>query len=123
MVKEWKISRLEQDELAMLSHQHAARAYQEGFYDDLVTPLHGLKRDGILRPDTNLEKLAKLKNAFDFTAAGTLTAGNSTPLTDGASAVLFASEARLQQEALQPLARWVDAEVAAVDYVHGDGLS
>jgi len=122
MVKEWHITRLEQDELALISHQNAGKAYAEGFYDNLIVPVRGVTRDGILRADTTLEKLARLKNSFDFSLAGTLTAGNSTPLTDGASAVLLANEARIKQESLTALARFVDAEVAAVDYVAGDGL-
>jgi acetyl-CoA C-acetyltransferase len=122
MVKEWHISRQEQDELALLSHQHAVKAYSEGFYDDLITPLRDISKDGIMRADTSMEKLAKLKTSFDFTSEGTITAGNSSPLTDGAAAVLLANESQCQREKLQPLARFVDAEVAAVDYVGGDGL-
>lgn len=122
MVKEWGISREAQDKLAFESHQKATQAYKEGFHDDLVTPFLGQSRDGIVRPDTTMEKLATLKPAFDFSGAGSLTAGNSTPLTDGASAVLLASEERMKKENLTPLARFVDAEVAAVDFVGGDGL-
>lgn len=122
MVKEWQISRQAQDEMALLSHQKGIKAYQNGFYDDLVFEFNGVKRDGFLRPDTSMEKLAKLKPAFDFTGAGTLTAGNSTPLTDGSSAVLLASEEELQRHQWTPLARFVDAQVAAVDFVHGEGL-
>jgi acetyl-CoA C-acetyltransferase len=122
MVKEWKISRVDQDQLAYESHQKGARAYSEGFYKDLVFEYHGLKQDGILRADTTLEKLAKLKPAFDFSGAGTLTAGNSTPLTDGASAVLIASKEECDRNGWKPLAQFIDAETAAVDYVHGEGL-
>ena len=122
MVKEWHISRLEQDKLALLSHQNAAKAYEEGFYTDLISPIRQISKDGIVRGDTTLEKLAALKTVFDLSAQGTLTAGNSSPLTDGASAVLLANEAMMQRESLTPLARFVDAEVAAVDYVGGDGL-
>lgn len=122
MVKEWKISRADQDKLALISHQNAAKAYAEGFYDDLISPIEGITRDGIVRSDTTLEKLSALKTAFDRSPAGTLTAGNSSPLTDGASAVLLANQERIQKESLTPLARFVDAEVAAVDYVGGDGL-
>jgi acetyl-CoA C-acetyltransferase len=122
MVKEWKISREDQDKLAFISHQNAAKAYAAGFFDDLIVPVHDIAKDNIVRPDTSLEKLAKLKPVFDPTPTGTLTAGNSTPLTDGASAVLLANEAAIQKESLAPLARFVDAEVAAVDYVGGDGL-
>ncbi len=92
MAKEWGIGRVEQDELALQSHLKGAKAWQEGFYDDLVIPMAGLSRDNNLRPDTSLEKLAALKAVYDRSEAGTLTAGNSTPLTDGASCVLLASE-------------------------------
>ena len=93
MVKEWQITQAEQDALALESHKKAAAAYEEGFYDDLVIPFKGVKRDGIVRKDTTLEKLAKLKPAFDKSGSGTLTAGNSTALTDGAGGVLLTSEA------------------------------
>ncbi|MFJ1268575.1 acetyl-CoA C-acetyltransferase [Legionella lytica] len=122
MVKEWKISREAQDELAFRSHQNAAKAYDEGFYDDLITPMDALTRDTITRKETTLEKLAKLKPAFDKSANGSLTAGNSTPLTDGASAVLLGSPEWAQAHQLEVLAYFVDCEVAAVDYVHGAGL-
>ncbi len=87
--KEWHLSREEQDALALASHQNAAQAYAEGFYDDLVVEFQGVKRDNNIRADTSLEQLAKLKPVFDRGPGGTLTAGNSTPLTDGASAVLL----------------------------------
>ncbi|KTC85865.1 MULTISPECIES: acetyl-CoA C-acetyltransferase [Legionella] len=122
MVKEWHITRNAQDELAFLSHQNAAKAYDEGFYDDLVFEFQGIKRDGILRKDTTIEKLTKLKPSFDFSGSGTLTAGNSTPLTDGSSAVYLVSEDLAQKFNYPLLARFVDAQVAAVDYVHGEGL-
>lgn len=122
MVKEWKITRQEQDELAYQSHQNAAKAYDEGFHDNLITEFKGLKKDTITRKDTTLEKLAKLKPAFDKSAAGTLTAGNSTPLTDGASVILLSSEDWAKNNGIEPLAYLVDAEVAAVDFVHGAGL-
>ena len=122
MVKEWKISREEQDDLAYRSHQNAAKAYAEGFHDELIVEFKGLKKDTITRGDTTKEKLARIKPAFDKSAAGTLTAGNSTPLTDGASAVLFASEEWAKNNNLEPMAYFVDAEVAAVDFVHGAGL-
>ncbi|MBU6510156.1 MAG: acetyl-CoA C-acetyltransferase [Gammaproteobacteria bacterium] len=92
MAKEWKLTQKEQDELAYSSHMKAAAAWKEGFYKDLVVPFNGIDHDNNVRPDTSLEKLAKLRPAFDKTGSGTLTAGNSTPLTDGASAVLLASE-------------------------------
>jgi len=122
MVQEWKISQKEQDELALISHRNAIKAYEEGFYKDLVFPFEGLDMDSIPRKDTSLERLAKLKPAFDFTGKGTLTAGNSSPLTDGASAVLLAGAEEAEKKNWTRLARFVDAEVAAVDYVHGEGL-
>lgn len=122
MVQEWKISREEQDKLAFLSHQNAEKAWNAGFFDDLVFEFKGLKKDAILRADTTIEKLAKLKPAFDFTGKGTLTAGNSTALSDGASAVLLGSEDFAKQHELPVLAHLMDVEVAAVDYVAGEGL-
>jgi acetyl-CoA C-acetyltransferase len=122
MVKEWKISREEQDELAYHSHLNAAKAYEEGFHDDLVTEFKGVTKDTITRGDTTKEKLARIKPAFDKSSSGTLTAGNSTPLTDGASAVLLASEEWAKSNNLEAMAYFVDAEVAAVDFVQGAGL-
>ncbi|MBF6356543.1 acetyl-CoA C-acetyltransferase [Nocardia higoensis] len=122
--KEFGISREAQDELAYLSHKNMAAAYDRGFFDDLVTPFLGLTRDDNLRPDSSIEKLATLKPVFGVKAGGaTMTAGNSTPLTDGASAVLLSSDEWAAQRSLPVLAHLVDSEVAAVDYVHGpDGL-
>lgn len=122
MVKEWKVGREEQDQLAFESHMKAARAYRAGFYDDLIEPFKGVTRDTIVREDTSLEKLAKLKPVFDKSAAGTLTAGNSTAFTDGAAAVLLGSDEFAQQNGLDILAYLVDAEAAAVDFIHGAGL-
>jgi acetyl-CoA C-acetyltransferase len=122
MVKEWNISQREQDELALASHKNGAKAYDSGFYNDLVFPFLGETKDGLLRGDTTLEKLSKLKPAFDRSSAGTLTAGNSSPLTDGSAAVLLASEDEAKKNGWPLLARFVDAEVAAVDYVAGEGL-
>lgn len=122
MVKEWNISRKEQDELAFISHQNAVKAYDKGFHSDLISPVRNITKDGNVRDDTTMERLAKLKTVFDLTTKGTLTAGNSTPLTDGASAVLLANDERIKKEGLAPLARFVDAEVAAVDFVGGEGL-
>lgn len=117
MAKEWKISRAEQDQLAYESHKKAARAYEEGFYNDLVVPFAGLTRDNNLRPDVSLEKLASLAPAFDRKSGqGTLTAGNSTPLTDGASAVLLASEDWASAHGFKPLAYLTHVETAAVDF-------
>lgn len=123
MAKEWKIARADQDQLAVESHHKAAAAYERGFYADLVAPFRGVERDNILRPESSLEKLATLKPAFDKTSGqGTLTAGNSTPLTDGASAALLASEDWAAARGLEVQAYLVDAQVAAVDFVHGEGL-
>jgi acetyl-CoA C-acetyltransferase len=117
MVKTWGISRAEQDQLALESHQRAAAAYAAGFYKDLVRDYLGLSQDNNIRSDTTLEKLAKLRPAFDFSGAGTLTAGNSTPMTDGAAAVLLASEAWARERNLPVLAFLSYGKVAAVDYV------
>lgn len=122
MVKEWHISRHEQDKLAYESHLNAARAYEKGFFDDLMFTYKGLKKDSILRPDTTIEKLAKLKPAFDKSDKGTLTAGNSTALTDGASAVLLGTEEFAAKHNLKVLAHFIDAEYSAVDFVKGEGL-
>lgn len=123
MAQTWGIGRAEQDELALLSHQHLAAAYAEGWQDDLLTPYLGLSRDNNLRPDLTLEQLAKLKPVFDRSGQGTLTAGNSTPLTDGASLVLLGSEQWAEQQGLPVLAYLVDGETAAVDFVKGqEGL-
>ncbi len=121
----WKISRQSQDELALASHKNLAAAYDRGFFDDLLTPYRGLTRDSNLRADSSLAKLAKLKPAFGLSLGGeaTMTAGNSTPLTDGASTVLLASEEWATAHDLPMLANVVDGEAAAVDFVHGaDGL-
>ncbi|MGY2067914.1 acetyl-CoA C-acetyltransferase [Blastococcus sp. SYSU DS0619] len=122
--KEWQIGREEQDELAVRSHRNMAAAYDRGFFDDLVTPFLGLARDNNLRPDSSVEKLATLKPVFGKgDPDATMTAGNSTPLTDGASAVLLASDEWAQAKGLPVLAHLVDAQTAAVDYVHGgEGL-
>src|SRR5271163_2715609 len=116
MVKTWGISRTDQDQLALESHQKAAAAYAAGFYKDLVVEYLGLAQDNNIRGDTNLEKLAKLKPVFDL-SGGTLTAGNSTPMTDGASAVLLASEAWARERDLPVLAYLRYGKVAAVDYI------
>lgn len=117
---EWRVTREEQDELAALSHQHLAAAYDAGWLDDLVTPYRGLERDNNLRPDSTAEKLATLKPVFGRGEAATMTAGNSTPLTDGASAVLLASEEWAAEHGIPVQAYLVDSETAAVDYVHGN---
>ncbi|WP_414690270.1 acetyl-CoA C-acetyltransferase [Nocardioides sp.] len=120
---EWQIGREEQDELAAASHQRLAAAYDAGFLDDQITPFRGLERDNNLRPDSSVEKLAKLKPVFGKGEAATMTAGNSTPLTDGASVVLLASEEWAEERGLPVLAYLTAYETAAVDYVHGaEGL-
>ncbi len=122
MVQEWKIPRSEQDAIAFESHHKGAQAYAENFFDDMIFEFKGVKKDSILRADTTIEKLAKLKPAFDYPGDRTLTAGNSTALTDGASCVLLASREKAQKQGLPILAKFVDCEVAALDYVKGEGL-
>jgi acetyl-CoA C-acetyltransferase len=117
---EWKIGREEQDALAAASHQHLAAAYDAGFLDDQVTPFRGLERDQNLRPDSSVDKLGTLKPVFGKGEAATMTAGNSTPLTDGASVVLLASEDWAAEHGHEPLAFLRASETAAVDYVHGN---
>lgn len=127
--REMEISREAQDELAVTSHQNLAKAYDEGFFNDLMTPFLGVNRDTNLRPDSTVEKLAKLKPVFGKKDAeqhggtATMTAGNSTPLTDGAAAVLLGSEEWAKEQNLPVRAYLVDSELAAVDFVSGkDGL-
>jgi acetyl-CoA C-acetyltransferase len=117
MASEWEIGRAEQDELTVRSHHNLAAAYERGFMDDLVTPYLGLERDQNLRPDSSVEKLAKLRPVFGG-SGGTMTAGNSTPLSDGASAVLLASEDWARERDLPVLAYFVDGQAAAIDHVH-----
>jgi acetyl-CoA C-acetyltransferase len=119
--KQWGVTRVEQDELALASHRHAAAAYDEGFYSDLVVEFQGVKADNNIRRDTSLEKLAKLPPVFDR-KTGTMTAGNSTPLTDGASAVLLASEEWAAAHGLPVLAYLTYAKERAVDFVNKEGL-
>jgi acetyl-CoA C-acetyltransferase len=120
---EWQIGREEQDELAVASHHHLAAAYERGFFDDLVTPFLGLERDQNLRPDSSVEKLATLKPVFGRGEAATMTAANSTPLTDGASAVLLCSEEYAAARGWEVRAYLTAYETAAVDHVHGgEGL-
>jgi acetyl-CoA C-acetyltransferase len=121
--KRWGVTREDQDELAARSHQNLAAAYDRGFFDDLVTPYLGLERDQNLRPDSTAEKLAKLKPVFTPNGdkeGATMTAGNSTPLSDGASTVLLASEDWANERNLPALAYMSHCTTAAVDYVHGD---
>src|SRR5205823_11198868 len=115
--RKWGVTRAEQDELAARSHQNLAAAYERGFTDDLVQPYLGLERDQNLRPDSTVEKLAKLKPVFGG-EDGTMTAGNSTPLSDGAAVVLLATEAWAAAHSLPVQAYIVDAQTAAVDHVH-----
>jgi acetyl-CoA C-acetyltransferase len=124
MALDWGVTREEQDALAARSHQRLAAAYDRGFHADLVTPYLGLARDQNLRPDSTPEKLAKLKPVFGSrNGDGTMTAGNSTPLSDGASAVLLASEEWASERGLPVLAFVAEAQTAAVDHVHrGEGL-
>src|SRR6201985_3343865 len=117
MAQEWGITREAQDELTVRSHRNLAAAYDTGFLDDLVIPFLGLERDQNLRPDSSVEKLAKLKPVFGG-PGGTMTAGNSTPLSDGASAVLLASEEWARAHDIPVQAYFTDAQTAGVDYVH-----
>ncbi len=123
MAREWGITREAQDALAVASHRNAAKAYDEGFHDDLLVQCAGLVRDNNVRADANMEKMATLKPAFDKSSGhGTLTAGNSTPLTDGASAVLLASEEWAKARGLPILAYLTTGRVAGNDFAHGEGL-
>jgi acetyl-CoA C-acetyltransferase len=123
MVRTWSISRQEQDQLAYDSHMKAAAAWREGFYEDLVIPFHDLETDNNVRSDTSLERLSKLRPAYDFSGKGTLTAGNSTPLTDGSAALLLASEEWAAQRNLPVLAYLTAGKTWAVDYASGkEGL-
>ncbi len=118
------VKRVDQDELAVASHRNMAAAYDRGFFDDLVTPFLGLYRDNNLRADSTVEKLASLRPVFGVKGGdATMTPGNSTPLTDGASVALLSSDEWAAARGLTPLAYFVDSETAAVDYVNGtDGL-
>ena len=117
MAKEWKVTREAQDELALASHKNAAAAWKAGFFDDLVVPFGDLKHDNNVRADTSLEKLSSLRTAFDPSPAGTLTAGNSSPLTDGAAAVLLSSEEWAKSHGFEVQAYLTHTETAAVDFV------
>lgn len=122
MAKEWGISREAQDKIAVQSHLRAAAAYHEGFFDDLITPCEKVLRDNNMRPDTSEEKLSGLRTAYDKSEAGTLTAGNSTPLTDGSSSVLLSSEEWARERGLPILAYLTHCQTSAVDFVAGEGL-
>lgn len=121
MAQEWQIQRRAQDELALASHKKAVQAFDEGFYDDLITPYRQVKRDNIARADTTIEKMAKLKPVFERSEKGTLTAANSTPLTDGGAAVFLCSEEYAKTNNLPIQAYFVDCEVAAID-IFTEGL-
>jgi acetyl-CoA C-acetyltransferase len=122
MAQEWGITRAEQDAFALESHRKAAEAYRDGYMDDLVTPFSGVYRDNNIRTDATADKLATLKAAFDKSERGTLTAANSTPLTDGAAAVLLASEEWATKHGLPVQAYLTYSQAAANDFVGGDGL-
>jgi acetyl-CoA C-acetyltransferase len=122
MAQTFHISREAQDQLAYESHKKAAKAYDEGFFDDLIVPTAGVFRDNNLRADIDREKLSTLKPAFEKSERGTLTAANSTPLTDGASSVLLASEEWADRHGLKPLAYLTHGNHAAIDFINGEGL-
>ena len=122
MAQEWKLTQAEQDELAYASHLNATKAWEEGWYNDLVIPFNGAEKDDNVRPETTVEKLAKLKPCFERSERGTMTAGNSTPLTDGAAAVLLGSEEYAKEKGLEPLAYVTYFQSAAVDYETQEGL-
>ncbi|MDX2417206.1 MAG: acetyl-CoA C-acetyltransferase [Xanthomonadales bacterium] len=122
MAQEWKISREDQDQLAYDSHQKAAAAYDDGFFDKLVTPWNGISRDNNLRADTSIEKLATLRTVFDKGPKATLSAGNSTSLTDGAAAVLLCSEEWAAKHNLPVQAFLTTGRSASVDFVNDEGL-
>jgi len=122
MAKQWQLTREEQDQLAMASHLNAAAAHESGWYRDLITPFDGVERDNNVRPDASMESLGKLKPSFDRSGTGTMTAGNSTPLTDGASSVLLASEDWARERGLPVMAYLSFARAAAVDFLSMEGL-
>ncbi len=122
MAMEWNISRQDQDQLTLESHQKAARAYADGFFDELVTSWGGVSRDNNMRTDTSMEKLGGLRTVFSQDPKATLTAGNSTPLTDGAAAVLLASEDWSKQRGLPVQAYITASRTAAVDFINDEGL-
>ena len=121
MVKEWNVSRQEQDEIALRSHQNTIKAYERGFYKDLVAPFQGLSMDKTVYKDSSKEKLAKLRPVFDTSGKGTLTAGNSSPFTDGAACVLLASEAWAKAHGFEVQAYFTEHETTAINFFH-EGL-
>jgi acetyl-CoA C-acetyltransferase len=122
MAQEWKVSRAEQDQLAFESHKKAAEAYRAGYMDDLIVPFAGVFRDNNLREDISLDKIATLKNAFEKSDRGTLTAANSTPLTDGAASVLLASEDWATKHGLPVQAYMTYSQTSANNFIEGEGL-
>jgi acetyl-CoA C-acetyltransferase len=120
--KEWDVQREHQDQLALASHVKAAAAYDAGWYEDLVVPFMDAEEDNNIRRDTTFEKLQKLKPVFDKSAEGSMTAGNSTPLTDGAAAVLLANEDWARKKNLPIQAYLSFAKVSAVNFIHDEGL-
>ena len=122
MAQEWKLSREEQDQLAVESHQKAAAAWERGFYSDLVTEFNGASKDDNIRPDSSMDKMKKLRPCFEKSDRGTLTAANSTPLTDGAAAVLLSSEEWASEHNIKPMAYLTHAQGAAVNYEGEEGL-
>ncbi len=122
MAQTWQVPRHEQDELAFESHKNAVKAYEDGYHDDLLVPCAGVFKDNNIRPDMELSKLATLKTSFEKSSRGTLTAANSTPLTDGASTVLLSSKEWAEKKGHKVQAYLVDAETSAVDFVKGEGL-
>lgn len=120
MVQEWGVSQKEQDLIALRSHANAAKAYEQGFYQDLLVPVAGISKDGFVRADTSMEKLSKLKPAFEEN--GSITAGNASPLTDGSSVVVMGNMEGARKLSLNPLAKIIDVQATAVDFVHGEGL-
>jgi len=122
MAQEWQISRKDQDQMAFDSHQKTAAAYESGFFDDLVTPWNGVSKDNILRADTSIEKLNSLRNVFDKGPKATLSAGNSSTLTDGAAAVLLCSEEWATEHNLPVQAYLTTGRSASVDFINDEGL-
>jgi len=122
MAKTWNVSRAEQDQLTLQSHKNASAAYDAGFFDELIVACEGVVRDNNMRADSTLESLAGLRTVYDKSQAGTLTAGNSTPLTDGAAGVLLCSESWAKERGLPIQAYLTHSATAAVDFVGGSGL-
>jgi acetyl-CoA C-acetyltransferase len=122
MAQEWKLTREEQDQLAVESHHKAASAWERGFYQDIVIPFHGAEKDDNIRPDTSMDKMKKLRPCFEKSERGTMTAANSTPLTDGAAAVLMSSEQWAKDNGIEPMAYLTHSQSAAVNFEGEEGL-